>query len=177
MSLPEPQLSSSGPGMLPPISLPAAKDVPDYYGILGVEKTATWDELRRSYRKLALKWHPDKNMHQQVNWIEDNKFELLLFNNIKVEPSNNRLFKFSIFSRNSPKRSFRKLQKPMKYFRTMKWEKFTMKEVLSQKLVVKENINNQTKLEKMMKTTRTFLGIIKISFQFFNRFWNKTIKK
>ena len=67
MSLPETQLSSLGSGMLPPISLPAAKDVPDYYGILGVEKTATWDELRRSYRKLALKWHPDKNMHQQVN--------------------------------------------------------------------------------------------------------------
>merc|ERR1719394_476163 len=65
MSLPEPQLSSLGSGMLPPISLPSAKDVPDYYGILGVEKTATWDELRRSYRKLALKWHPDKNMHQQ----------------------------------------------------------------------------------------------------------------
>jgi len=65
MSLPEPQLSSSGPGMLPPTSIPAAKDLPDYYGILGVEKTATWDELRRSYRKLALKWHPDKNMHQQ----------------------------------------------------------------------------------------------------------------
>ena len=83
MSLPEPQVSSSGPGLLPPISLPAAKDVPDYYGILGVEKTATWDELRRSYRKLALKWHPDKNMHQQVNQIESNSVKLFLLHTFK----------------------------------------------------------------------------------------------
>ena len=55
------------PQMPPPNMPPPAKELPDYYGILQVEKTATWDEIRRSYRKLALKWHPDKNMHQQVS--------------------------------------------------------------------------------------------------------------
>jgi curved DNA-binding protein len=32
----------------------------DYYKILGVDKTATKDDLKKAYRKLALKYHPDR---------------------------------------------------------------------------------------------------------------------
>ena len=33
----------------------------DYYKVLGVEKTASPDDIRKAYKKLARKWHPDFN--------------------------------------------------------------------------------------------------------------------
>ena len=52
----------------------ASPDFKDYYGILGIQKDATEKEIKRAYRKLARKYHPDLN---QDNPKAEEKFKAL----------------------------------------------------------------------------------------------------
>ena len=50
---------------------PSEDEGENYYEILGIEKDATTSDIKKAYRKLAMKWHPDKNQGEHKEKAEE----------------------------------------------------------------------------------------------------------
>lgn len=59
-------------------------DFKDYYSVLGVTKKSSQDEIKKAYRKLALKYHPDKNPGDKSS--EDRFKEIAEANEVLGDP-------------------------------------------------------------------------------------------
>lgn len=55
----------------------------DYYAILGVSKNSTDEEIKKAYKKLALKWHPDRNPDNKEKAEEEFKLIGEAFDTLK----------------------------------------------------------------------------------------------
>ena len=45
----------------------------DYYNVLGVSECADIKDIKKSYRELSLKWHPDKNSQTEEDRLKAEK--------------------------------------------------------------------------------------------------------
>ena len=68
----------------------AATDKKDYYGVLGVKKTATADDVRKAFRKLARKYHPDVNPGDKKS--EEKFKELSEANDVLSDPKKRKIY-------------------------------------------------------------------------------------
>jgi molecular chaperone DnaJ len=62
----------------------------DYYGILGVKKTASADEIRKAFRKLARKYHPDVNPGDKT--AEEKFKQISEANDVLSEPKKRKIY-------------------------------------------------------------------------------------
>ncbi len=76
-----------------------ATQTKDYYGLLGVKKTATPEEIRKAFRKLARKYHPDVNPGDKK--AEERFKEMSEANDVLSDPKKRKIYdQFGFYSDN-----------------------------------------------------------------------------
>mmetsp|Transcript_16903 Transcript_16903/g.26345 ORF Transcript_16903/g.26345 Transcript_16903/m.26345 type:complete len:96 (-) Transcript_16903:1027-1314(-) len=45
-------------------------DIQTCYSILGIPETAEWEDIRKAFKRQALRWHPDKNKDKEIAHVK-----------------------------------------------------------------------------------------------------------
>ena len=64
----------------------------DYYTTLGVPRTASADDIKRAYRKLAKEWHPDRHPPHKRKEVEDRFKAIAEANEVLSDPEKRKRF-------------------------------------------------------------------------------------
>lgn len=140
--------------------------IKDYYKILDVKITSTEDEIKKSFRKLAVFWHPDRNSNPIAleKMQEINEAYEILSNSIKKE-TYDKVYKeyynlnFDLTVLNDEKRNYNYSEKQNTEFKKQQEEKF------------------RKKYEKEINDLNNWIKDIKFSLGSFDRFLDKSLAK
>ncbi len=105
------------------------KELPDYYEILGVSCKASQEEIKRAYRQLAFKYHPDRNPGNPE--AEEQFKKITEAYAILIDPEkrtnydrmrNSKSYFYDYYSQEEIFRSFFKSQEAMNFFKDLQQE-------------------------------------------------------
>ena len=65
------------------------ENIPDYYAILLIQKNASQDEIKKQFRILAKKWHPDK---KQSNSAEEKMAQINMAYEVLSNPKRRKMY-------------------------------------------------------------------------------------
>lgn len=97
---------------------------PNYYKVLGLSSTASKEEIKKAYRKLALEFHPDKNKSPDAHekFIEINEAYLILYDD-EARAKYDREYQYHFAQKNRKESESRQEQTQSNYDRDWTKEK------------------------------------------------------